>query len=93
MSFDKQIYKTIYEQSGGGDLICVKIYGCLRESGAEADIASRIIQYTKALEDGNFTLYLAQCESPKINVRGITYGHSVNHIYNALDIDKLLERD
>jgi hypothetical protein len=65
----------------------------LRESGAEVDIARQIVKYTKALEDGNFTFYLGECEIPKISQRGVTYSHSVTHLYNALDIDRLFERE
>jgi hypothetical protein len=94
MNFDKEIYKTIHRSIDRGETpMCVKIYCSFKGKGVDVEMARKIVQYAQALENGDFSIFFAESQSPKFNDRDAIYGYSTTHLHNELDIDDLFESE
>lgn len=94
MSFDKEIYKALYDAKGENQkLMKVTLY-CTTKSENPSPFyrAQQIIDYALSLQGDTFKVHHGEFQEPRINEKGDVFGHATYTLHNLLDIDRLLGR-
>jgi hypothetical protein len=94
MDIDKEIYKTIFQNTGDKNHLMKVVLYCTTKSEDPSRYfrAGQIIQHALLLQDGTFKVHLGEFQDPAINENGELLQYQSSYIHNYVDIDRILER-